>query len=127
SMFDSSNVCNPTTHPDQHSIAFGNGNVYVGDDGGVYARPINGRNDADGHATDWRSLNANLRTLKYYSVGVGKVPGGVAVAGGLQDNGGSLLRPEDRTGSGKMGPPLGGDGGDLNVDPDAGAQRLGRA
>ena len=28
---------------------------------------------------------------------VGKVPGGVAVSGGLQDNGGSLLLPEDLT------------------------------
>ena len=120
SIFDSSNACNPTTHPDQHSIAFGNGNVYVGDDGGVYARPINGRNDADGHATDWRSLNANLRTLQYYSVGVGKVQGGVAVAGGLQDNGGSLLLP----GESNMVSPFGGDGGDIIVDPDDGCKIL---
>jgi hypothetical protein len=41
--------------------------------------------------------------LQYYSVAVGNVTGGVAVSGGLQDNGGSLLLPEDLTGSGKMG------------------------
>ena len=125
SIFDASNNCNQTVHADQHSIAFGNGNVYVGDDGGVYTRPINGTLDASGHATDWRSLNANLRTLQYYSVGVGKLPGGgVAVSGGLQDNGGSLLLPEDRSGSGKMGSPFGGDGGDIIVDPDDGCKIL---
>ncbi|CAN5739183.1 hypothetical protein BH18ACI5_BH18ACI5_22090 [soil metagenome] len=124
SIFDASNTCSKTTHADQHSITFGNGNVYVGNDGGVYARAINGPVDASGHATDWRSLNANLRTLQYYSVGVGTVPGGVAVAGGLQDNGGSLLLPEDRTGNGKMGSPFGGDGGDIIVDPDDGCKIL---
>jgi hypothetical protein len=121
---DTTNTCSQTTHSDQHSIAFGNGTVYVGNDGGVYARGINGPVDAYGHATDWRSLNANLRTLQYYSVGVGRVPGGVAVAGGLQDNGGSLLLPEDRTGKGRMGSPFGGDGGDIIVDPDDGCKIL---
>ncbi|MEN3337161.1 MAG: hypothetical protein V7647_837, partial [Acidobacteriota bacterium] len=124
SIVDAQNSCSPTTHPDQHSIAFDQDNVYVGNDGGVYTRPINGQVDASGHATDWRSLNANLRTLQYYSVGVGKVPGGFAVAGGLQDNGGSLLLPEDRTGKGKMGSPFGGDGGDIIVDPDDGCKIL---
>ncbi|HTM33307.1 MAG TPA: hypothetical protein VL263_18470, partial [Vicinamibacterales bacterium] len=124
SISDASNSCSQTVHADQHSIAFGNGQVYVGDDGGVYTRPINGQTDALGHATDWRSLNANLRTLQYYSVGVGRVPGGVAVAGGLQDNGGSLLLPEDRTGNGTMGSPFGGDGGDIIVDPDDGCKIL---
>ncbi len=83
-----------------------------------------GRSTREGHATDWASLNANLRTLQYYSVGVGRVPGGVAVAGGLQDNGGSLLLPEDLTGTGKMGSPFGGDGGDIIVDPDDGCKIL---
>ena len=124
SIFDSANTCSDTTHSDQHAIAFGNGRVYVGNDGGVYTRAINGPVDGSGHGTDWRSLNANLRTLQYYSVGVGKVPGGVAVSGGLQDNGGSLLLPEDLKGAGKMGSPFGGDGGDIIVDPDDGCKIL---
>ena len=33
--------CPPTTHPDQHAVAIGNGRVYVGDDGGVYSRGLN--------------------------------------------------------------------------------------
>jgi hypothetical protein len=52
------------------------------------------------------------------------VPGGFAVAGGLQDNGGSLLLPEDLGGSGRMGSPFGGDGGDIIVDPDDGCKIL---
>jgi len=39
------------------------------------------------------------------------------VSGGLQDNGGSLLLPEDLVAGGMMGSPFGGDGGDTLVDP----------
>lgn len=117
SIDDSKNTCPKTTHPDQHSVAVADGKLYVGNDGGVYARNLDG-------SGGWQSLNANLRVLQYYSVGVGKVTGGVAVAGGLQDNGGSLLLPEDLTGNGKMGSPFGGDGGDILVDPDDGCKIL---
>jgi hypothetical protein len=124
STLDGVNTCPPTTHPDQHAIAIAAGKVYVGNDGGLFARPLRGSVDARGHATDWQNLNAGLRTLQYYSVGVGRVPGGVAVSGGLQDNGGSLLLPEDGTGAGKMGSPFGGDGGDVLVDPSDGCRIL---
>jgi hypothetical protein len=53
-------------------------------------------------------------------VGVGNRPGGVAVAGGLQDNGGSLLLPGEST----MVSPFGGDGGDIIVDPQDGCKIL---
>ncbi len=125
SVFEAQNTCPSTTHPDQHSIAIGGGKLYVGNDGGLYARPIRGVVNANGNATDWQSLNANIRTLQYYSVSVGKVPGGVAVSGGLQDNGGSLLLPEDLVGAGMMGSPFGGDGGDTLVDPEDGCKILG--
>ena len=118
------NSCPMTTHPDQHSIAIGGGNVYVGNDGGLYRRPLRGRVNANGNATDWENLNANIRTLQYYSVAVGMVDGGVAVSGGLQDNGGSLLLPEDLVGTGMMGSPFGGDGGDTHVDPADGCKIL---
>ena len=39
SILDSANTCPPTTHSDQHSIAFGNGRVYVGNDGGLCIAP----------------------------------------------------------------------------------------
>jgi hypothetical protein len=118
------NSCPMTTHPDQHSIAISNGRLYVGNDGGLYRRPLRGAVNANGNATDWKNLNANIRTLQYYSVAVGMVPGGVAVSGGLQDNGGSLLLPEDLVGNGMMGSPFGGDGGDTHVDPEDGCKIL---
>jgi photosystem II stability/assembly factor-like uncharacterized protein len=131
---DAKNTCPSTTHSDQHSIAFGNGRVYVGNDGGLYSRPKNSTAvNKNGNATDWASHNANLRTLQYYSVGTGYVDTdgdndidaadkakGVAVAGGLQDNGGSLLLP----GATSMVSPFGGDGGDIIVDPDNGCRIL---
>ena len=122
SIFDANNTCPLTPHSDQHTIAFSGGKLYVGNDGGVYTRPAIGRVNANGNATDWQSLNANLRTLQYYSVGVGRVPGGVAVSGGLQDNGTSILLPEDATGN--MGSNAGGDGVKIIVDPDNGCNIL---
>ena len=110
--------CHQTTHPDQHSVAVGrdHGKTYlvVGDDGGAYRRPVRGSADAAGHATDWKSLNdGTMDVLQYYSVGVGRDRGGLAVSGGMQDNGQSILRPGDRV----MGSNFGGDGGDTIVDP----------
>ncbi|MEV4558164.1 glycosyl hydrolase [Kitasatospora sp. NPDC049285] len=112
--------CHPTTHSDQHAVAIGSyhgrTSVYVGNDGGIYRRPVNGAADADGHATDWTSLNdGTIDTLQYYSVGVGADPAGhgVVVSGGLQDNGQSVLRARDKV----MGSDFGGDGADTLVDP----------
>lgn len=108
------NTCSKTTHPDQHAIAVGGGRVYVGNDGGVYSRPVRGALDRYGHASDWSNHNAGLGTLQYYSVDVGTTNDhGLAITGGLQDNGQSLLLGDD-TG---MGSPFGGDGGDTIVDP----------
>ena len=117
--------CPPTTHPDQHSIAISAGTVLIGNDGGVYTRPLDparSTEDAAGHATDWRNHNAGLRTLQYYSAGTGRDPNrrGYLVAGGLQDNGGSLLR----AGARKQVSPFGGDGGDVIVNPRNGCQIL---
>ncbi|MCQ9131868.1 glycosyl hydrolase [Streptomyces hilarionis] len=112
--------CHQTTHSDQHGVAIGRYHgksfVYVGNDGGVYKRPLSGSQDASGHATDWTSLNdGTLDTLQYYSVGVGKDldHGGYSVTGGLQDNGQSVLRSNDIV----MGSNFGGDGGDTLTDP----------
>lgn len=112
--------CNQTTHSDQHGVAIGRYHgksfVYVGNDGGAYKRPVDGTQDASGHATDWTSLNdGTIDTLQYYSVGIGKdlTHGGVSVTGGLQDNGQSVLRSNDTV----MGSNFGGDGGDTLTDP----------
>ncbi|MGH3413843.1 MAG: WD40/YVTN/BNR-like repeat-containing protein [Marmoricola sp.] len=102
-------TCPPTTHPDQHSMAFGaDGTAYFGNDGGVYSRPAALRK-----TVSWHDDNARLHTLQYYSVGAGKVAGGDAVWGGMQDNGTSVLLPHAR----EMSSPFGGDGGFVLVDP----------
>ncbi|CAG6397688.1 glycosyl hydrolase [Streptomyces cocklensis] len=112
--------CHQTVHADQHAVAVGSYHgkpyVYVGDDGGVYKRPLNGSKDAQGHGTDWVSTSdGTIDTLQYYSVGIGRDPAGhgLAVNGGLQDNGQSLLRAGDKV----MGSNFGGDGGDTLTDP----------
>ncbi|SDY37558.1 hypothetical protein SAMN05444365_10251 [Micromonospora pattaloongensis] len=117
--------CPATPHPDQHSIAFAGDTVLIGNDGGVYSRPrapTRSAENAAGHATDWTNHNDGLRTLQYYSVGTGRDPNGrgFAVAGGLQDNGGSLLR----AGARDQVSPFGGDGGDIIVNPRNGCQIL---
>lgn len=115
--------CSPTTHSDQHAVAVGSYKgktwAYVGNDGGIYRRPLNGAVDSGGHAKDWQSLNdGTIDTLQYYSVGVGKdrTYGGTSVTGGLQDNGQSMLRGRDKV----MGSNFGGDGGDTVTDPENG-------
>ncbi|MGW1199596.1 glycosyl hydrolase [Streptomyces sp. NPDC002536] len=112
--------CFPTTHSDQHAVAIGSHHgrtwVYVGNDGGIYRRPLNGAVDSGGHAKDWQSLaDGTIDTLQYYSVGIGRdrTYGGVSVTGGLQDNGQSMLRGRDRV----MGSNFGGDGADTITDP----------
>jgi hypothetical protein len=102
-------TCPPTPHSDQHALAFtSDGRAYIGNDGGVYSRPAALR-----AVVKWDDHNQGLHTLQYYSVGLGHVPGGDAVWGGLQDNGVSLLLP----GASQQVSPFGGDGGDVIVDP----------
>jgi hypothetical protein len=89
------NTCPSTVHSDQHDALFADGKVFVANDGGVFARPAGSKAiNANGNATDWTSLNADLRSLQYYSAAAGtdKELGGVVLSGGLQDNGGSILR-----------------------------------
>jgi hypothetical protein len=139
------NTCDGNVmHSDQHALAFSAWpgrapEVYAGNDGGVYARPTTQS------APGWRNLNASgtLRTLQYYSVGVGALSGGgTAVWGGLQDNGVSFLSPQGSTytytypgastpvteqlnPAGEMTEPYGGDGGDQLVNPANGCQTVG--
>jgi hypothetical protein len=97
--------CPPTTHPDQHAIAFSSGTVYVGNDGGVYTRGLTS-------TSPFASANRGYGSLQYYYADAGPVSGGDAIWGGLQDNGVSLLSP----GASTMVSPFGGDGTDNIVD-----------
>lgn len=112
---DTKNTCTkPAPHSDQHAVSVAGNTVYIGNDGGIYARAMDAGYDSYGHGKDWRSLNPGLDTLQYYSVGVGTDANGKRViSGGLQDNGQSLYLQ----GSDAMASPFGGDGGITLVDP----------
>lgn len=103
-------TCPPTTHPDQHAMMIADGQIVIGNDGGVYSRPLT---DAAGDDGNWTDLNATLRSLQYYDARAGRLGKGVGVWGGLQDNGTSVLTP----GAAQMAEPAGGDGFDVIVDP----------
>ena len=102
--------CPNTTHPDQHAMMIADGQIVIGNDGGVYSRPLT---DAQQYG-DWTDLNATLASWQYYDARAGKLGGhAVAVWGGLQDNGTSVLASN----SAQMVAPAGGDGFDVVVDP----------
>ena len=107
---DATNTCPNTTHPDQHAMMITDGKIVIGNDGGVYSRPLS---DTQQYG-DWTDLNATLRDLQYYDARAGKIGGQItAVWGGMQDNGSSILT----SGSSQMAEPAGGDGFNVIVDP----------
>ena len=102
--------CPDTTHPDQHAMMIANGKIVIGNDGGVYSRPLS---DTQQYG-DWSDLNATYESWQYYDARAGVLGrNGVGVWGGLQDNGTSLLA----SGQSQMIEPAGGDGFDVIVDP----------
>jgi sugar lactone lactonase YvrE len=115
-------ACNPscpnTTHPDQHSMMVANGKIVIGNDGGVYSRPLS---DTQQYG-DWSDLNATYASWQYYDARAGELGRhGLGVWGGLQDNGTSLLA----SGQPQMVEPAGGDGFDVIVDPNNANSMLG--
>jgi hypothetical protein len=107
--------CPNTTHSDQHAATVSGGQLWVGNDGGVFSRPTNVSTAGGG----WTDHNQNLGTLQFYYASSGRDGAGRTVFwGGLQDNGTAKLIP----GSTRFTPiessqPFGGDGGDTLVDP----------
>ena len=107
---ETTNTCPNTTHPDQHAMMITGGKIVIGNDGGVYSRPLS---DTQQYG-DWTDLNATLRDLQFYDARAGKIGGQTtAVWGGLQDNGSAFLA----TGSSQAAEAAGGDGFDVIVDP----------
>jgi len=101
--------CPNTTHPDQHAMMIADNQIVIGNDGGVYSRPLSD----DAQDGNWSDLNATLHDLQYYDARAGKSGQTTAVWGGLQDNGSSYLS----AGSSQMVEPAGGDGFDVIIDP----------
>jgi hypothetical protein len=130
--------CKTDPHSDQHAVTIAGGRVYVGNDGGLYSRPVNGTYYGGGHGADWVSETqaSTPDLLQYYSVGVGRVDAakvaqtsahdqagfGSIISGGLQDNGGSILFADSTGPEAQMGSNFGGDGGDVLVDPNDGCR-----
>jgi hypothetical protein len=81
-------LCSTTIKGLQHALAFGDGVVYVGSNGGVYRRPLT-RHTVGG----WVNLNHDLRALSYHAAGVGSGGAGNVIWSGSYDLGLSLLRP----------------------------------
>jgi sugar lactone lactonase YvrE len=106
---ESSNTCPNGTHPDQHSQMIVDGKIVIGNDGGVYSRPLS---DTQQYG-DWTDLNASLRTLQYYDARAGKIGTATAIFGGLQDNGSSIFT----AGTSQGAEAAGGDGFYVTVDP----------
>ena len=104
-------------HPDQHAAIITGGKLYVGNDGGVYARALTN------HATgDWTNLNAHMDALQYYGA---QGSDDSTIYGGMQDNGSNKVFPMTGTVLDDRRNPItvssvqvfGGDGGYTLVDP----------
>jgi hypothetical protein len=111
-------TCNHNqAHSDQHAALIANGKIYIGNDGGVYAKLL-----SDHTAGNWMDLNAHLDVLQYYSAAGS---GDQTIYGGMQDNGSAVLFPapttiqldNGTTATANGVQPFGGDGGYTIVDP----------
>jgi len=114
---DATGTCPNVTHPDQHAMMITDNKIVIGNDGGVYSRPLSDIKE-DGN---WTDLNATLRDLQYYDARAGKNGSTTSVWGGMQDNGSSLLT----AGNSQMVEPAGGDGFDVIVNPQNANQLVG--
>jgi hypothetical protein len=87
-----------------------NGKIVIGNDGGVYSRPLS---DTQQYG-DWTDLNSTLRNMQYYDARAGSLGrGAYAVWGGLQDNGSSIYT----SGTPEVDEAAGGDGFYVITDP----------
>jgi hypothetical protein len=111
-------TCNhDQAHSDQHAVLITGGKVYIGNDGGVYAKSL-----TDHSVGNWSDLNAHLDALQYYSA-VGS--GDSTIYGGMQDNGSNKVFPTTGVVQDDHGNNItvasvqvfGGDGGYTLVDP----------
>jgi hypothetical protein len=97
-------------HPDDHALLFdGVGNVYTGNDGGVWKRST-----CAVTGSSWTNLNATLNTLQFESIAVHPTDRNLMI-GGTQDNGTEY----QQTSAGNWKNAEGGDGGYCLIDQSA--------
>lgn len=103
--FSSLNTTNPGLHADDHAIERNplNGNLYLGNDGGIYRSTDNG--------VTWSNISLNLVINEFYRISGYQVNGHL-ILGGTQDNG-HFLRESNTSAFKKV---LGGDGMDNIID-----------
>lgn len=91
-------------HADHHVLEFSplNGNLYNGNDGGVYATSDAG--------TTWNDISSGLAIAQVYKIGVSQATEG-QVINGYQDNGTALYQ------NGGWSTEIGGDGMECIIDP----------
>ena len=111
-------TCNHNqAHPDQHAAIIADGKLYIGNDGGVYARAL-----TDHTPGDWTNLNQHLDTLQYYGAQGSRDS---VIYGGMQDNGSNkvftkptvVLDDNSKDINVSSVQVFGGDGGYTLVDP----------
>src|SRR5215469_8163276 len=111
-------TCNHNqAHSDQHAAIITGGKLYVGNDGGVYARSL-----TDHTPGDWTNLNQHLDALQYYGA---QGSGNSVIYGGMQDNGSNKVFTQATRVLDDNSQPInvssvqvfGGDGGYTLVDP----------
>ncbi|PYS87599.1 MAG: hypothetical protein DMF70_00120 [Acidobacteria bacterium] len=98
-------------HPDDHSLFFdGAGNIFTGNDGGIWKRSA-----SVAAGTGWTNLNnAPLNTLQFEGIAVHPLDRNIMI-GGTQDNGSEL----QQTTAGSWTNSAGGDGGFTLIDQSA--------
>ena len=110
-------TCPNTTHPDQHAMMITNGKIVIGNDGGVYSRPLS---DTPRTATGPTSTPP-ARPAVLRCAGRDLADGTPRLSGGLQDNGTMV----DDSAFTQTVEPAGGDGFDVIVDPNNGNSWVG--
>jgi hypothetical protein len=106
--------CTPTSTRSRSAATTARATWWSATTAACYRRPVNGgQDDAPGTPPTGPRSTTAPSTCCSTTRSASADRAGVAVSGGLQDNGQSILRPGDRV----MGSDFGGDGGDTIVDP----------
>ena len=117
-------VTNNLFHPDFHAFAFDTtGNLYFGNDGGIWQMPAANVNPGSGAPTRaYNNLNSNLNITQFYP-GISQASSAAMILAGAQDNGTDLYSSPSTTWS----EVLGGDGGGTAIDPNNAQNQLATA
>jgi Fibronectin type III domain len=115
-------------HPDFHALTFDSaGNLYLGNDGGVWKLSTAGvtnptKATTATFATEFSNLNDSSLDITQFYANLAQNATGASILGGAQDNGTSYY-----TGSGAWKNVIAGDGGDNLINPSDPTEQFGEA